>query len=278
MVANANVLFTSDLLNSPRPKRQSSFSSTHSRDSCAKVQAQVQVDSPFKKRVRFLCTDDLDLSESISEGAFGQEGIIKERVVVFEKVDPVHHSDIWYTGDEIAGFRTDIRRIASSFVQDYPIYGVLLEYVLQNGHTIESEDIDIDRMRARRRRKNPCHFSVQWLSLSDNFEDDRYDEDEEAHDRFESCTDDDAADDADFFPCMRGLENRVIPAFRQCRRWAVTQVLQLQQELKSRSYEQVSTGLRIQSLQCTKKSCCFAQHQGILDAREADKIHGLALN
>ena len=272
MVAVANVLYTCDLLNSPRPERQSSFRSTHSRGSCPKV------DRPCKKRVRFLCADDIDLSESLSEGTFGQEGIIKELVVEFEKVDPVHHSDIWYTGDEIVGFRTDIRRIASSFVRDYPVYGELLEYVLQNGHTIESDAIDIERMRARRRRKNPFEVSVQWLSLSDDFEDDRYDEEEEeARDHFESC-DDDATEDADCFPCMRGLENRVIPAFRQRRRWAVTQVLQLQHELRSHPYEQVSTGLRIQSLQCSKKSFCFAQHQGLLDAREADKIHGYAHN
>lgn len=268
MVATTTVLFSSALLNSPRPERQSSFSSTHSRQSFAKL----QIDSPFKKRVRFRCTDELDLSENNSDGTYSHDGNIKEEVFEFEKVDPVYHCDMWYTGDEILGFRSDIRRTASSFAQDYPIFGELLDYVLQNGHTIESDEIDIERMRARRRRKNPFAASLQWLSISDNYEDERYDEDEESDDQFASCDDNDT-DEVDFFPSMRGLENRVIPAFRQRRRWAVTQILQLQEELKSRSYAQLSTGLRIQSLQCSKKACCYAQHQGNLDAREAANIH-----
>jgi len=272
MVATTAVLFSSELLASPRPERQSSFSSTHSRRSFVKP----LVDSPLKKKVRFLCTDELDFSDSNNDSSFNQDsfGVIKELVVEYERVDPVYHCDIWYTGEEIVGFRSDIRHTASSFAQDYPIYGELLEYVLQNGHTIESDEIDIERMRARRRRKNPFAVSLQWLSISDDFEDERFDEDEEAEDQFESC-DDNSPDEVDYFPCMRGLENRIIPAFRQRRRWAVNQVLQLQEELKNPAYEQVSTAMRIQSLQCSKKACCYAQHQGILDAREAANVHGL---
>lgn len=272
MVATTAVLFSTDLLASPRPERQSSFSSTHSRPSFDKRLA----DFPLKRQVRFLCTDELDLSESNNDRSFSQDnlGVIKEQVVEYEKVDSNYHCDIWYTCEEIVGFRSDIRRTASAFSQDYPIYGELLEYVLQNGHAIESDEIDVERMRARRRRKNPFAVSLQWLAISDDFEDERYDEDEDPEDQFESC-DDNNTDEVDYFPCMRGLENRIIPAFRQRRRWAVNQVLQLQDELKNRTCEQVSTAMRIQSLQCSKKACCYAQHQGFLDAREAANLHCL---
>jgi len=272
MVATTTILFPSDLLSPVRPLRQSSFGSTHSRHSFGKDETTT---SP-KKRVRFLCTDELDLSDSNSDSSCSQDdlGTIKERVQEFEKIDSSYHCDIWYTGDEIYEFRADIRRTAAAFGADYPIYGELLEYVLQNGHNIESEEIDIERMRARRRRKNPFAVSLQWLSISEDIEDERYDEDEEAEDHFESC-DDDEPDECDYFPCMRGLENRVIPAFRQRRRWAVRQVLSLQNELSNRSYEQMSTGMRIQSLQVGKKATCYANHQGFLDAREAAIIHGL---
>lgn len=292
MVAATTVLYPTDLLNQQgllcTTKRQSSFRSTHSRGSLVKEDEGRVLESTatstsldIKKRVRFLCTDELDWSENNSDNSssFSQDtfvGAIHEQVVLFEKVAPSTHGDIWWTATEIAGFRSEIRRTAQHFGADYPVYGDLLEYVLLNGTSIESAEIDVERMRARRRRKkSQFAVSMQWLSISDELEEERYDDEgsDEEDDNFASC--DDEVEDCDFFPCMRGLENRVIPAFRQRRRWAINQVLCLQDELKNRTYEQLSTGLRILSQQVAKKATCYAQHQAFLDAREAADLHGL---
>lgn len=278
MVAIAPIVLyhPSDLLTALPPERQSSFGSTHSRHSFSKPEEEAASTPTTKKSVRFLCTDELDLSDSNSDGSFSQDtyGTIQERVIEFERVDPLFHGEIWYTGSELLEFRVELRRTAQQFGTDYPAYGELLNYLLHNGPSINSDEIDVERLRSRRRRKDPFAVSMQWLSISEDIEDERYDDDgDEEEDMFQTC--DDEEEDCDFFPVVRGLENRVIPDFRQRRRWAVNQILRLQNDLKKRSYDQKAMGLRILSLQVSKLALTYAQHQAFLDAREAANLHGL---
>lgn len=253
MVATSHYSAPSPLLTrfsivSAPPRRQSSLrsvSSTHSRRSLAKPETLAEP----ARRVRFACTDELDLSES------DNVGVIREEVFEFESAPEECAFDLYFSQDDIMEIRRGCRKIAAEFAAEYPDYSDSVEALYNGGYCNELKDA----LRNRRRRRAVGDASAAWLDIIDLEDEDEYDD----NDSF--CGDDE--DNDNFYCTMRGLEARIAPTFRMRRRWAIHNVLKLQQEMKTAQCKssQIELGLRARSVQITQKSRNYAIQQAALD-------------
>jgi hypothetical protein len=242
------------------PLQSSLSSSTHSRRSLVK-------DSPVvcarKRRVRFACSDGLDLSDY---DGVDNVGVIKAIIHEFERVDPVN--TLYLTPEEMLQIRSNLRRQAAQFAADHPDFTQAINELLENGNSVDDISAQLETLRRRRRRSCPFQDSMKWLELDSNNDDDSdFEEDDASYDQY--C-DDEACDDKYFCP-MRGLETRISPLFRIRRRWAIHSILDMQQEMQESGCctAQIEMGLRAVCVQVSQKARLFAVHQAKLDEKEA---------
>lgn len=235
----------------PGPPRQSSLrsvSSTHSRRSLYKTE-----DSVPKRRVRF------------SENPYQQRPT--ERVHVVERFED---DSLYYRPEDIQENRTQIRKVCTRFATDYPDYVREIEGVFDNG-LVDKDMLDlVQTLRQRRKQLNPFKISMKWLEIDDEEDPSiSYDEEEEDTDDVDVYRHDDD-EDVDVYCTMRGLESRVVSKLRSDRRFAITKVLLLQDEMREAGCErlQIEMGLRAVATQVSQKARFFAVHQALLDAQE----------
>lgn len=258
--------FPGQLLTSP-PRQSSlrSITSTHSRRTLQKSHS-LQFGS--QRRVRFACSDDLDLS---GRDEADDIGIIAESIVRFPYIEPLEA--LYLTAQEILDIRTGARRQAAQFAADHPDYVESVIEMLENGKSEHDTGIQLETLRRRRRRRNTFKVSTKWLDSEplDSNDGDCYFDDEEDEESvvLEPYCEDDVCD-ADYYCTMRGLETRSTPLFRLRKKWAIRSVLQIQQEMNQAGCcpAQVEMGLRATAVQATKKSRLFAYHQALLDEDE----------
>lgn len=242
------------------PRQSSLSSSTHSRRSLVKESSIV---STSKRRVRFECTDGLDLSDC--DGMDGI-GVFQATIHEFESVESVYA--LYLTPDEMLQIRSNLRRQAAHFAADHPDFIQAINELLENGSSVEDISSQLKTLRHRRRRRAPFQACMKWLELDSVNDDDRnYEYDEVGH---EPYCDDEAYND-DFFCPMRGLETRISPLFRIRRRWAIHSILDMQQEMKDAGCckAQIEMGLRAVCVQVSQKARSFAVLQATLDEHEA---------
>jgi hypothetical protein len=233
------------------PRRQSSLrsvSSTHSRRSLAKAET---LEEPIK-RVRFACTDELDLSEN------DNVGIIREEIFEFEAAPEECSSDLYFSQEDIMDFRRGCRKIAAEFAAEYPDYSESVDALYNGSDWVELKDA----LRNRRRRRAISDFAWLDSDIMDLEAEDDYDDNDSY------CGDD--VEDDNFYSTMRGLESRIASNFRMRRRWAIHSVLALQRDMKASSCKlsQIELGLRARSVQLTQKSRNYAIQQAALDQME----------
>jgi hypothetical protein len=274
----------------PRQSSLRSITSTHSRRSL-KCEFSTPVEQqPPRRRVRFACTDELDLSgRDDSYLQYDDVGVINADVVEFETVEPLQVLSL--TSVEIVHIRLQARRQAAQFAADHPDYIDLLDECFEQGinsssssSSIPEPSSQLEPLRRRRLRRNTFQVSTKWLELESEVVDnddqnDYYFEDEEAEEEPVAvvapmyCDDD--VDNADYYCTMRGLETRLTPALRLRRRWAIASVLQLQREMKDARCDatQMELGLRATGVQVSKKAQAFARFQALLDEME---VYGIS--
>jgi hypothetical protein len=268
---------SSAVLGPPRQSSLRSITSTHSRRSlkCESATPVEQNQPPPRRRVRFACTDELDLSGR-DESHNDDVGVINADVVEFETVAPLQVLSL--TSVEIVQIRLQARRQAAQFAADHADYIDLLNECFEQGTSFASEpSSQLEPLRRRRLRRNTFQVCNKWLELESdvvdnddqndfNFED----EEEEEPIAISSMYCDDDVQNADYYCTMRGLETRLTPALRLRRRWAIQSVLQLQREMKDAHCDsmQMELGLRATAVQVSKKAHAFARFQALLDEME----------
>jgi hypothetical protein len=277
----------SAVLGPPRQSSLRSITSTHSRRSLKCDYVSTPEPQPPRNRVRFACTDELDLSgrDNDSDGqSFDDVGIIQPSVLEFETVEPLQVLSL--TSVEIVQIRLQARRQAAQFAADHPDYIELLNECFEqsNSSCVPEPRAQLEPLRRRRLRRNTFQVCNKWLELEseivdndDQANDFNFDDEEEEPVAATAapmyC--DDEVDHADYYGTMRGLETRLTPALRLRRRWAIHSVLQLQREMKEARCDavQMELGLRATGVQVSKKAQAFARFQALLDEME---VHGIS--